>query len=248
MSSDTYDEYGYIAARPVTRDRWPAVMPDQPPGRFAVDGGIPPGMLVIQNFLDPQWCAAVLRQCAAAPGVPHAVGDGGEGSDLHIARDVRNSEHVDVRSFDIDIVGAVERIFTGFVAPHYGVRIEWFERPGVLRYREGGTYVPHADSENWIADERRWKRVIDRDLSILLYLNSDFEGGKVTFSNFGFDLQPSPGMLVAFPSDHRYMHAVQAVTAGVRYAIVSWAAVVGTPRLEGGHRPEVVVVESGERA
>ena len=84
--------------------------------------------------------------------------------------------------------------------------------------------------------------MIDRDLSVLIYLNDDFEGGEVNFSNFGFDIKPSSGLLIAFPSDHRYLHAAQLVTSGVRYAIVSWAAIIGGPRAPGALIPKIIRV------
>ena len=72
---------------------------------------------------------------------------------------------------------------------------------------------------------------MDRDLSIIIYLNGDFEGGHLDFPNFGFRLKPQSGMLACFPADHRYVHSARPVESGVRYILVSWAAVRGTPRV-----------------
>ena len=38
-------------------------------------------------------------------------------------------------------------------------------------------------------------------------------------------------MLVAFPSDHRYLHAAETIESGNRYALVSWAAIRGSQRV-----------------
>ncbi len=233
-----YDKYGYFAQRPVTPDKWETVVPEMPPGRLITNHTIPPGMLVIENFLDPNWAERLLRECEAAKGVPHGIG--AEGARVSVESDVRHSEHVDTRSLETDVNAVIRHIFKNIVAPHFKVEIEWYERPEILRYRDGGKYVPHADSENWIDTERRWKRVINRDLSILIYLNDEFEGGEISFSNFGFDLKPSSGLLVAFPSDHRYLHEAQLVKSGVRYAIVSWAATIGGPRVEAALTPNIV--------
>ena len=71
----------------------------------------------------------------------------------------------------------------------------------------------------------------DRDLSLLLYLNEDYSGGGLTFTNFHCHFRPRTGDLLVFPSDNRYEQQAEVVQAGVRYAIASWAAVSGRRRL-----------------
>ena len=72
---------------------------------------------------------------------------------------------------------------------------------------------------------------MDRDVSVLVYLDNDYTGGELVFPNFGLRLEPRAGMLVAFPSDHRYCHSARPVTSGMRHVIVSWAAAWGTTRV-----------------
>ena len=235
-----YDKYGYFAQRPIPPDRWGAIAPDMPPGQSTDSRPTPPGILAIENFFEPAQGALLLHECEAAQSMPHAVG--AEGKRIAVENDVRKSEHIDVRALKTDIVSIVQDIFVKTVAPHFNAQIEWFERPEILRYRSGGKYVPHADSENWGAVERRWKRVINRDLSVLIYLNDDFEGGEISFSNFGYKVKPRAGLLIAFPSDHRYLHEAHLVKSGVRYAIVSWAATVGGPRIDAALKPNIIPV------
>lgn len=235
-----FDKYGYIAQRPVAPERWASIAPDMPPGQSNNNLTVPPGMLVVENFLDLAWRQALLRECEAAPGMAHGVGLGG--TRAIVEQDMRRSEHVDVRGLKVDVADAMRQLLQQVVAPHFHAKIEWYERPEILRYREGGKYVPHADAENWDPTTRRWKRVINRDLSVLVYLNDDFEGGEISFSNFGFDIKPSAGLLVAFPADHRYLHEAKALKSGVRYAVVSWAAIIGGPRVESALSPNIIKV------
>jgi predicted 2-oxoglutarate/Fe(II)-dependent dioxygenase YbiX len=72
---------------------------------------------------------------------------------------------------------------------------------------------------------------MDRDVSLIIYLNREFTGGALRFINFNYEHAPKTGDLVFFPSDHRYMHEAQKVESGVRYAITSWAAYRNTPRV-----------------
>jgi predicted 2-oxoglutarate/Fe(II)-dependent dioxygenase YbiX len=71
----------------------------------------------------------------------------------------------------------------------------------------------------------------DRDYSVLLYLNEEYEGGELEFVNQKYRFKPKTGMLVGFPSGHEYLHAALPTTSGIRYVIVSWAAIIGSPRV-----------------
>ncbi len=233
-----YDKDGYIANGPVRPDQWKAVLPDMPPGLVFTMNAVPPGFLLAQNFIDPALCDAITRECEARAGEAHTVGKDG-GSDATNS-EARRSEYIDVRGLPFDIISFVRQTFANSVAPHFRKEIDWFELPEILRYREGGEYKPHADSDNWFPAEQTWKRVIDRDLSILIYLNEGFGGGEIVFPNFGLSLQPKKGLMIAFPSEARYLHAARPVTSGVRYALVSWAAVKGGERVGDGPRPHSI--------
>lgn len=96
------------------------------------------------------------------------------------------------------------------------------EEPQLVSYSPGEKYVEHNDSEEFI--NGKWKKVVDRDYTIIFYLNSDYEGGELVFPNQGVTIKPKEGSIVIFPSDHHYPHEVIPVSEGVRYAIVSWIA------------------------
>jgi predicted 2-oxoglutarate/Fe(II)-dependent dioxygenase YbiX len=61
----------------------------------------------------------------------------------------------------------------------------------------------------------------------VLFLNNDYKGGELcfknTFDNEEFCIKPTPGMLVVWPSNLLFPHAVKPITEGTRYTIVSWA-------------------------
>lgn len=226
-----YDANGFAADRPWRPETWQTAVGDQPTGMHAVAAAVPPGFLVIENGLNPQACARVVHECQGLERYPqHAAATGG--TDMRRdAPGVRTSETVDIYRLSVDVVGVVRHVYQQYVAPYFRADIEWFERPEVLRYGPGGEYKPHADADHFVAEERRWQRVADRDLSVLLYLSDQYEGGEIAFPNFGFQFKPKAGVLVAFPSDARYLHTARPVTHGERWALVSWAAVRGTPRV-----------------
>jgi predicted 2-oxoglutarate/Fe(II)-dependent dioxygenase YbiX len=92
-----------------------------------------------------------------------------------------------------------------------------------MRYTKGGYYKAHSDADIFDSKTGVWKKVLDRDYSLLLYLNDDFEGGAVHFTHFNYTFKPRKGDLLIFPSHHLYLHEAQLVESGVRYVIVSWA-------------------------
>ena len=73
---------------------------------------------------------------------------------------------------------------------------------------------------------------MDRDISIIFFLNDEFEGGDLVFPELRIRIKPEPGMLVCFPSNHHYLHGVEPVTKGHRYSIVTWATVKGFLSME----------------
>ena len=121
------------------------------------------------------------------------------------------------------------------INPFYQCEVDSSEIPQVLSYGIGGHYKPHIDGESiWMTPrgEKIWKKSTDRDLSIVFYLNDDFEGGDFIFPELKIRVRPEPGMMVCFPSNHHYSHGVEPVTKGKRYSIVSWATVKGFPSMD----------------
>jgi predicted 2-oxoglutarate/Fe(II)-dependent dioxygenase YbiX len=121
------------------------------------------------------------------------------------------------------------------INPFYQCEVDSSEIPQVLSYGIGGHYKPHIDGESiWMTPrgEKIWKKSTDRDLSIVFYLNDDFEGGDFIFPELKIRVRPEPGMMVCFPSNHHYMHGVEKITKGKRYSIVSWATVKGFPSMD----------------
>ena len=59
--------------------------------------------------------------------------------------------------------------------------------------------------------------------------DDDFEGGEFVFPDLRVRIKPEPGLLVAFPSSQFYLHKVEPVISGTRYAMVNWMTVQGMP-------------------
>lgn len=93
-----------------------------------------------------------------------------------------------------------------------------FEPVGLLRYTEGQYYDWHAD-----ANPHKESDSFQRTMSVVLYLNDDFEGGGTEFVDKV--RKPKPGQALIFPSNWCFFHSAQPVTKGTKYAMVTWYSI-----------------------
>lgn len=93
----------------------------------------------------------------------------------------------------------------------------------LLKYKKAGHLPAHSDHG-----------ISSRVLSALLYLNDDYVGGEITFPHIGFSKKPEAGSLIFFPSNFVFVHEVNAVTEGTRYALPNWYHNRTTPYYSDG--------------
>lgn len=188
----------------------------------------PFGVILKRNFLSAELCDRTVAYISTQSHDQNLaiIGDEeeGDGLSVQVSKD-RVTSRVDMGEKQKIIDKWVKKIFNGVVAPKVKKKIRSYTPPDVMRYEPGGYYRPHSDSELFDPAEGRWKKVLDRDYSLLLYLNDDYEGGALRFEYFKYTYQPRKGDLLVFPSSLLYLHEAQLVTAGLRYVIVSWASV-----------------------
>ena len=115
---------------------------------------------------------------------------------------------------------AIQNLYNNQLINTYKQSIKHVESPQLLYYSLDGKYDAHNDSEDFVNGQL--KRVCERDVTILIYLNDDYEGGELESTNAGVSLKPKALTLIAFPSYIEYTHRVHPVTSGERYTIVSW--------------------------
>ena len=127
-------------------------------------------------------------------------------------RDVRNVTLPSYRGIGATMVGlgmAANRQAWKFDVTHSN-------QTDYLKYDVEGHYYPHVDTYINPGD------IECRKLTVLIFLNDDFEGGKF-FIQTGHDkIYPpqSAGTCVVFPSF--MIHGVEPVTKGIRRSIVTW--------------------------
>lgn len=189
----------------------------------------PHGIGIVDNFLSPEQCQDLLNLAASKENDPFKMRDQAGNVSLDPSRVCERVVMEDDQALLDDLVA---RAWSEQIIPATSTDIEFYEEPQLLKYNPGGFYYYHVDSSYLVPAEKAWRKAVDRDLSLLIYLTSDFEGGELHFNRLNFFLKPRAGMLVWFPSDLRYEHAAKPVTSGTRYAIVSWAAAAGVERVQ----------------
>lgn len=145
---------------------------------------------------------------------------------------IRNVDCSDISNIISEVKELYDNIVHHVINPFYEFKIRDSELPQLLVYEPGGHYKPHYDAvAKWKNPDGSiiWKKSVDRDLSTILFLNDDFEGGDFVFPDLRVRIRPEPGLLVAFPSSEFYLHAVEPVISGTRYAMVNWMTVQGMP-------------------
>ena len=140
---------------------------------------------------------------------------------FNVNRIYRNTDWIKLSTDDVNnLYGAFKLLYEKEVQPHYSVRVVGGEPPQYLYYGIGGKYDVHNDSESYLEGELT--RVAPRDISMIAYINDDYEGGELEFDKLQITIKPKRGMVICFPSYDDFSHVVHPVTKGTRLSLVSW--------------------------
>lgn len=150
-----------------------------------------------------------------------------------VDKNVRDTQEVQLSHVLVAKLADIDRaLVAAYINPFYDVEVRDSEPWQILHYGVGGHYIPHVDAETLYKDDdglELWEKTLDRDLSVVCFLNDDFEGGELVFPQLDLSIEPRAGTLVCFPSDHHFIHGVNPVRKGHRYTAVSWMRIVGMP-------------------
>lgn len=80
----------------------------------------------------------------------------------------------------------------------------------INRYNAGSYMGPHVDSTDRTA-------IKSPTISIVVYLNNDYEGGELSFPKQNITIKPEAASMVIFPSYPPYYHDPKPVTSGDKY-------------------------------
>lgn len=94
---------------------------------------------------------------------------------------------------------------------YWGVGVNFFEAFNFVKYDGAGTHFKiHADHGPAYVTT----------VSVVAYINDDYEGGEIYFPRFNLTIKPKKGDIVVFPSTYIYEHASNDMISGTKYSIV----------------------------
>jgi predicted 2-oxoglutarate/Fe(II)-dependent dioxygenase YbiX len=94
---------------------------------------------------------------------------------------------------------------------YWGVGVGYYEAFNFVKYEGAGTHFKiHADHGPAYVTT----------ISIVAYINEDYEGGELYFPRFDLTIKPKTGDVVIFPSTYIYEHASNDMVSGTKYSIV----------------------------
>ena len=201
---------------------------------MSTDRQPPFGVYIVHNFLNDRQCNDWVAQAERKKHSWLQVVDTKNSTQDKIIQKpdpARVTQKVELEELQEKINAAMGHAVVDKIEPVIKQKIAWFENSTLLRYTTGGKYLRHADADLYDREHKAFFKCMDRDFSMLLYLNDEYTGGSINFTRFNYCYRPKKGDLLFFPSDHRYLHQAETVTSGVRYAVVSWAAVENAPRV-----------------
>lgn len=195
-------------------------------------------VLIQPKVLTPKAIDFIIEHAKTSPKEQMGVFDGEKANQCEeehpskVDLDARNVKAADIEPIFPQIKELYDNIVHHVINPFYKFKINDSELPQLLIYEPGGHYKAHYDGvAKWKCPDGNviWKKSVDRDLSTVLFLNDDFEGGDFVFPDLRVRIRPEPGLLVAFPSSQFFAHKVEPVTSGTRYSMVNWMTVQGFP-------------------
>jgi predicted 2-oxoglutarate/Fe(II)-dependent dioxygenase YbiX len=167
---------------------------------------------IVRDVISDAFCKKLIQEYSK-PEVqkePPYIGGGND----HIDLDIRNVQRYQLPLY-AGIGATLASIGLNINHELWKYNITHSNQSEFLMYDVKGKYETHVDTFHSISDETR-------KLTVLAFLNDDFEGGKFYIANGHKKLYPeqTKGSVIIFPS---FMpHGVEPIIKGIRYSVVSW--------------------------
>lgn len=186
--------------------------------------------LIVQRHLPISFCKHLVSGLATSPAMSSGVYNAATGSEMvdnyHRSSKALNAP-ADVYQDALLLINTAVNYHASSLLAKKATLVEPLQ---FLKYSasEQGHFLAHTDNAYYDAAGKFMHTAPKRHLTCVAYINDDYEGGDFIMHSVKnadgsvFKIKPSIGELIIFPSDIRFLHEVQNVTAGTRYSIVSW--------------------------
>lgn len=180
-------------------------------------------ILLFERLLDSALCSHILEIAECCQFQPAGI-------ELSIVKTQIRSNELLYLSQENSLLQSTNQLLLGRIAiiqqllhQHYGIKFSQAETCSILRYQPGQYYKRHIDNLLLATrlDEAA-QGVPTRDVSIVGYLNQDFEGGETFFDRQNLTVKPQTGSVLVFPSYYTHPHQSLSVLKGKKYSFTSW--------------------------
>lgn len=120
---------------------------------------------------------------------------------------VDSDTNIDIQKINYILKKAIVEASEDY-SKHYSVNIGKLMPLSISKYSTGKSMGPHVDDYN---------NGEDPNISVVLYLNDNYEGGEINFPNQNITIKPEAGSIVIFPSVEPYYHQSLPVKSGIKY-------------------------------
>lgn len=140
---------------------------------------------------------------------------------LYLDANFRKTRRILLQPEHFDEIGKSFLTIMPRIEEHFQLTLKGLQGIQFLQYGVGDYFHTHADEFEPPSDS-------SRKISLILFLNSGFQGGNVVLyqdadrcrSGNGIHIVPQEGLLIAFSS--YLLHEVQEILTGKRFSLVSW--------------------------
>lgn len=179
-------------------------------------------IFVIEQLLEPALCSHVVQvaECCEFLTPP-------SGSSL--AGELRSNEVLPLNN-PTSLLESLNQLLVrqlaiarDLLSKRYDVTFSHIEMYSIERFKPGQSHKRHRDGlvlANRYAELAQG--IAARDVSLIAYLNDEFEGGELLFDRQSVKIKPAPGSVICFPACYTHPYQALPVLRGCKYALVSW--------------------------
>ena len=126
-------------------------------------------------------------------------------------KNFKSQESLNLQSIWQDVYDAQFEAVEDYRREHNIMPLKYWEAFNFIKYGPGQHFMEHHDHGH----------SYNCTVSLVAYINDDYEGGELFFRLQGLKVKPEAGDLFIFPSNFMYPHQAMPVTSGTKYSIVT---------------------------
>jgi hypothetical protein len=123
----------------------------------------------------------------------------------------KSEESLKLQKLWQDVFDAQSPAVNDYRKEHNLMDLKYWEAFNFIKYGPGQHFMEHHDHGY----------SYNCTVSLVAYVNDDYEGGELYFRLQNLNIKPKAGDLYIFPSNYMYPHQAKPVTSGTKYSIVT---------------------------